>query len=385
MSFGDLTEEQQLIRRSVRQLAEAHFRPRAAAADRERRPPVENIKLLAEHGFTGLFIPKEFGGPGLGLLEVVIVMEEIARCCGNTAMLAGSIEGAAPRALVYLGSDAQRQKYVPQILRGELLCSFGMSEPNAGSDIGNIQCRAKLENSHYVIDGAKTWCTGAQVADLFVVLARLDDSPGLKGVGVFLVSRDAPGFTVGKHIELMSFRGSGMAELVFDNCRIPAENLLLPAGRITDLLRVFNADRIATNPPVCLGIAQAAFEEAVRYSQERVQSGRPIAQNQGIQWRLADMATDLEAARALLYRAATRVHDGTARAIDASIVKLFVNESSRRVTDQALQIFGAMGLSEELPIERMLRDVRAMSIGYGTTEIQRNTIAHEILRGRYVE
>jgi butyryl-CoA dehydrogenase len=154
---------------------------------------------------------------------------------------------------------------------------------------------------------------------------------------------------------------------------------------MTELLRVFNADRIATNPPVCLGIAQAAFEEAVRYSQERVQSGRPIAQNQGIQWRLADMATDLEAARALLYRAATRVHDGTARAIDASIVKVFVNEASRRVADQALQIFGAMGLSEELPLERMLRDVRAMSIGYGTTEIQRNTIAHEILRGRYVE
>lgn len=298
-------------------------------------------------------------------------------------MLVGCTEGAAARALYYLGNERQKREYLPKLRRGELIFGFGMSEPNAGSDIGNIQCRAVADGDQYVINGSKLWCTAAQVADLFVVIVRLDPAPGLKGVGIILVPRGTPGFAIGKHIELMGFRGTGMAELVFDNCRVPAENLMLPAGRMRELLSVFNADRIATNPPICLGIAQAAFEAAVKYTQERVQSGRPIAQNQGIQWRLADMAIDLEAARALLYRAAARAEAGTALAIDASITKVFTNEASRRVADQALQLFGAYGLSEEFPMERMLRDVRTMSIGYGTTEIQRNTIAHEILSGRY--
>lgn len=381
----ELTEQQEIMRKTVRGLAEKHFRPKAAEVDRTRRPPVEHLALLAEHGFVGLFVPEDYGGPGLSLLDVVLVMEEVARCCANTAILLGCTEGAAGRALFYLGSEQQKRTYMPKLLRGELILGFGMSEPNAGSDIGNIQCRAMRDGDHYVINGTKLWCTGAQVSDLFVLIVRLDPAPGLKGVGVVLVPRDAPGFTIGKHLELMGFRGSGMAELVFDNCRVPAENLLLPAGRMRDLLSVFNADRIATNPPICLGIAQAAFEAAVKYTQERVQSGRPIAQNQGVQWRLADMAVDLEASRALLYRAAARVEAGTALAVDASITKVFVNEATRRVTDQALQLFGAYGLSEEFPMERMLRDARAMSIGYGTTEIQRNTIAHEILQGRYPE
>jgi len=383
MAMHELTEQQQMIRGTVRRLAEKHFRPKAAEVDRTRRPPVEHLKLLAEQGLVGLFLPEEYGGPGLTLLDIVLVVEEVARCCGNTAILVGCTEGAAARALYYLGNERQKREYLPKLRRGELILGFGMSEPNAGSDIGNIQCRATADGDHYVINGSKLWCTAAQVSDLFVVIVRLDPAPGLKGVGVILVPRGAPGFTIGKHLELMGFRGSGMAELVFDNCRVPAENLMLPAGRMRELLSVFNADRIATNPPICLGIAQAAFEAAVKYTQERVQSGRPIAQNQGIQWRLADMAIDLEAARALLYRAAARVEAGTALAIDASITKVFTNEASRRVTDQALQLFGAYGLSEEFPMERMLRDVRTMSIGYGTTEIQRNTIAHEILAGRY--
>jgi butyryl-CoA dehydrogenase len=383
MAMYELTEQQRMIRETVRRLAEKHFRPKAAEVDRSRRPPVEHIKLLAEQGLIGLFLSEEYGGPGLTLLDIVLVVEEVARCCGNTAMLVGCTEGAAARALYYLGNERQKREYLPKLRRGELIFGFGMSEPNAGSDIGNIQCRAAPDGDQYVINGSKLWCTAAQVADLFVVIVRLDPAPGLKGVGIILVPRGTPGFTIGKHIDLMGFRGTGMAELVFDNCRVPAENLMLPAGRMRELLSVFNADRIATNPPICLGIAQAAFEAAVKYTQERVQSGRPIAQNQGIQWRLADMAIDLEAARALLYRAAARAEAGTALAIDASITKVFTNEASRRVADQALQLFGAYGLSEEFPMERMLRDVRTMSIGYGTTEIQRNTIAHEILSGRY--
>jgi alkylation response protein AidB-like acyl-CoA dehydrogenase len=356
MSIPELTDNQQMIRATVRALAEKHFRPKAAEVDRSRRPPVENIKLLAEHGFTGLFISEEYGGPGLGLLEIVLVVEELARCCANTALLAGTTEGAAPRAIFYLGNEAQRRALAPRITSGEFFCGWSMSEPNAGSDLGAMQCKAVKSGNEYVINGTKLWCTAAQIAEIFVVFMRLSDDPGLKGVGALLVPRDAPGFKIGRHLELIGLHGTGMAELVFEDCRVPADSLLLPPGQMRKLLPVFNADRIATNPPICLGIAQAAFEAAVKYCKERVQFGQPIAAQQGIQWRLADMAIDLEAGRALLYR----------------------------VTDQALQLHGSYGLSEEFPLERMVRDVRGFSIGYGTTEIQRNTIAHEILEGRYV-
>lgn len=384
MSIPELTDNQQMIRQTVRALAEKHFRPKAAEIDRSRRPPVENIKLLAEHGFTGLFISEEYGGPGLGLLEIVLVIEELARCCANTALLAGSTEGAAPRAIFYLGNEAQRRTFAPKIASGEFFCGWGMSESNAGSDLGAMQCKAVKSGNEYVINGSKMWCTGAQVAQLFVVFARLSDEPGLKGIGAMLVPRDTPGFTIGRHLELIGLHGTGMAELVFEDCRVLADSLLLPPGQMRTLLPVFNADRIATNPPICLGIAQAAFETAVKYCKERVQFGQPLAKQQGIQWKLADMAIDLEAGRALLYRAAGRSESGKAPAIDASVAKVFVNEMARRVTDQALQLHGAYGLSEEFPLERMVRDVRGFSIGYGTTEIQRNTIAHEILEGRYV-
>jgi butyryl-CoA dehydrogenase len=381
----ELTEQQRLIRASVREIAEKHFKPKAQEVDRTRRPPVENLKILAENGFSGVFIPEQYGGPGLGLLEIVLIVEQVARCCANTAILIGCTDGATPRAIFHLGTEKQKRELLPRIVRGELPCAWGMSEPNAGSDIASLQCRAVLDGDSYVINGNKLWCSCAQVSDLFLVLVRFDGIPGMKGVGALLVPRDAPGFSVGKHIDLLGFRGTGMAELVFENCRVPRENLILPAGRMRSLLEVFNSDRIATNPPICLGVAQAAFEAAVDYAKQRVQFGKPIAEQQGIQWKLADMAIDLEAGRALLYRAAARVDNGTPSAIDASITKTFVNEMSRRVTDQAMQIFGTIGLSEELPMQRMVRDVRGMSLGYGTTEIHRNLIAKEILDGRYSE
>lgn len=382
MNDSELTEEQRMIRAGVRALAEEHFKPKAAEVDRTRRPPVENIHLLAQHGYSGLFIPEEYGGPGLDLLDTVIVFEEIARCCANTAILAGSTDGATPRAIGHLGSREHRQRYLPRIVRGEILCAWGMSEANAGSDIGNIQCKARREGDEYVIDGAKLWCSGAQVADLFLVLVRLDAARGLDGVGAVLVEKGAPGFSVGKHLELIGFRGTGMAELVFEGCRVPADNLLVPAGGMNKLLQVFNADRIASNPSICLGVAQAAFEEATRYVKDRVQFGKPLSALQGVQWRLAEMAIDLEAGRSLLYRAARRVDLGASSAMDASIAKTYCNEMSRRVTDGAMQLFGAFGLSEEFPMERMFRDVRGMSVGYGTTEIHRNLIAREVLDGR---
>lgn len=378
-----LSEEQRLIRDNVRALARERFAPGAAAADKQYRPPVENLKVLADHGYTGMFMPAEYGGSELGLLENVLVVEQLARYCANTAMLFSCTDGATPRAILGIGSGDHRQKYLPRIVKGELLTAWSMSEPNAGSDVGNVQTRAVREGDEFVINGSKLWCTAAQVSDLFLVLVRLDASPGMRGVGAVLVERGTLGFTIGKHLDLLGLRGTGMAELVFENCRIPAANLFLPAGRMRELLGVLDADRISGNPPVCLGIAQSAFENVVAHVKERQQFGKPLAENQGLQWKLADMAMDIEAARALLYRAAMRVDEGHASIADTSITKAYVNQMAVRVTNEAMQLAGAYGLSEEYPYERYFRDARGMSIGYGTVEIHRSSIAREILSGRY--
>ena len=380
--FG-LTEQQRLIRDNVRALARKRFMPDAARADREFRPPLENLKILAEHGYTGLFLPDEYGGAGLGLVENVLVVEQIARACANTAIIFSLTDGATPRALLGLGSEAHKRKYLRRIAKAELLTAWSMSEPNAGSDVGNVQCRAAREGDRLVINGSKLWCTGAQVADLFLVLVRLSSEPGLKGVGAVLVERRTAGFSVGKHLDLLGLRGTGMAELVFDNCSVPVENLLLEAGRMRDLFAVLDADRIAGNPTVCLGVAQAAFDAIVGHLKERVQFGKPLAEQQGLQWKLADMAIDIEAARALLYRAAMRVDAGQQTVADTSMTKVYLNQMAVRVTNEAMQLAGAYGLSQEYPYERHFRDVRGMSIGYGTVEIHKNSIAREVLAGRY--
>ncbi len=378
-----LTGEQRLIRDSVRALARERFAPGAARADREYLPPVENVRVLAEHGYTGLFIPEAYGGAGLGLMENVLVAEAIARACANTAILFSCTDGAASRALLGLGSEAHKRKYLPRIVKGEVLTAWSMSEPNAGSDVGNVQCRATREAGHVVINGSKLWCTAAQVADLFLVLVRMSPEPGMKGVGAILVERGTPGFSIGNHLDLIGLRGTGMAELVFQDCRIPADQVLLAPGRMRELLAVLDADRIAGNPTICLGVAQAAFENIVTHVKERVQFGRPLADHQGLQWKLADMAMDIEAARALLYRAAARVDAGQPSIADTSITKAYVNQMAVRVTNEAMQLAGAYGLSQEYPYERHFRDVRGMSIGYGTVEIHKSSIAREVLAGRY--
>lgn len=383
MNEPELTEQQRLIQDTARRIAEEHFKPKAAAADREIRPPIENLKVLAEHGFTGIFIPEEYGGAGLGVFEMVLIVEQVSRACANTGILMSCTDGATARAILHVGSDAQKKRYLPKFAKGELYAAWSMSEPNAGSDVGNVQTKAVKDGGDYIVTGSKLWCSCAQVADLFLVLVRLNSEPGMKGVGAILVDRDTPGFSIGRHLDLIGLRGTGMAELVFEDCRVPAENLILQAGEMRRLLAVLDHDRIAGNPPVCLGAAEAALSEVVQHLKDRKQFGKPLADFQGLQWKLADMAMDIEAGRALLYRAAQRCDAGTAAIMDASIAKTFVNEMSVRVTNGAMQLAGAYGLSQEYPYERHYRDVRGLSIGYGTTEIHRNAIAREVLGGRY--
>ncbi len=375
----ELNEQQRMIRDAVAAIARDNFADGAARADRDCRPPVANIQTLAAQGFCGLAVAPAYGGAGLGCLETVLVMEQVSRYCANTAILLSCTDGATPRAIQHCGNDETRRKYLPRFVDGSLLAAWSMSEADAGSDVGNVKTRAVREGEHFVVTGTKLWCSGAQVADVFLVLVRLNDAPGMRGIGALLIDRDTPGFTVGKHLDLIGLRGTGMAELVFDGCKVPASNLLLDAGRMRDLLTVLDADRITGNPSICLGVADEALRRTVAYVKERRQFGKPLADHQGLQWKIADMAIDVEAARALLYRAARQVDDGEGTPMDASVVKTFVNEASIRVTDMAMQLHGAYGLSQEFPIERMYRDVRGLAIGYGTTQIHRNTIARDAM------
>lgn len=380
----ELTEQQRAIQDSVRTIAKENFAAGAAAADRRYEPPLTNLQTLSRNGFTGICIPESYGGLQLGLLDTVVIMEQVARYCANTAMLMGLTDGACQRTIMEVGTEDQKQRYLPGSVTGDVLFGWSMSEADAGSDVGNVKTRAVDHGDHFIVDGAKLWCSCAQVANTFVVLVRLSDAPGIKGVGAVIIDRDTKGLEIGKHHDLIGLRGTGMAPLFFSSCRVPKQNLLVPAGQMHRLLHAFDSDRIAGNPSICLGSAVAAFEGAAAYVRERIQFGKPLAEQQGIQWKLADMAIDIETGRSLLYRAAAKVDAGIAHNYDASIAKTYVNEMAIRVTSTAMHLCGAFGLSEEYPFERYFRDVRGMSIGYGTTDIHRNMIAREIIAGRYI-
>ncbi len=379
-----LTDEQKAIKAAVRRIATEKFAPKAAHWDSTYTPPLENLKVLAESGFTGICFPEEYGGSALGVFENVLIFEEISRACANTAMLLNVTEGASARLIMGLGTEEQRRRYLPKMAKAELLAAWSMSEPNAGSDLGSTQTKAVLKGDQYVVTGSKLWCTAAQVADLFIVFVRIGDAPGIKGVGALLIDKGTAGMTIGKHLDLIGLRGTGMAEILFEDAHVPAENLILAPGRMRDLFTLMASDRIAGNPPIALGVAQAAFTAAVQHVKDRSQFGKPLIENQGLQWKLADMATDIETARALIYNAAVRTDlNGQVPIYETSMAKVVANEMAVRVTNAAIQLAGSFGLSNEYPFERYFRDARGLSIGYGTTEIHRNSIARDIATGAY--
>ena len=383
MREHQLTEEQRLIRASARKLAQEVFAPRAAAADRDFVPPVGNVKVLAEQGFTGLFIPERYGGKGLGVSEMVLVVEEIARACANTAILYSLTDGATTRTIAEQGTPAQKDRYLPRLARGELYAAWSMSEPDAGSDLGAIRTRAVDNGEHLVLNGSKTWCSCAQLADLFIVFVRMGDAPGIGGIAAVLVEKGAPGFSVGQHLDLIGLRATGMAPLFFQDTPVPRENLILAPGQMKKLLGVFDADRIGGNPPICLGVAASAVAAIVAYLKERRQFGKPLSEFQGLQWKVADLVIRLEAARSLLYGAARELDAGRHNPGDVALTKIFVNEAAVEITNSCMQLAGAYGLAAEYPFERAFRDVRGMSIGYGSTEILRSVLAREVFEAGY--
>lgn len=376
----ELTDEQTLLKHTVRKAAEREFLPRAARWDEEEAFPWENVPVLRDLGLLGLALPERYGGGGGSVLDLALVMEEVARCCPATAFIVGQQNGFGAKAIALFGTEDQRQRYLPAIARGEQLIAWAMSEPGAGSDLRNLACRARREGDHYVLDGSKTFCSLGGVAHLLVVICRFDDVAGFPGLGALIVEQGFGGFVRGRDIKEMGLRGTAMADLFFERCAVPGANLLIAPGEFKKILAIMDGERTAGNPPMSLGIAQAALEAAVKYAGERQAFGQRVADFQGIRWMLAEMAMKVEAARLLVYRAAWRAARGAADPFEASVAKAFTNEAAVSVCNDALQIHGGYGYTRDFPVERMLRDARGLCIGDGTTQIQKNIIARHLIR-----
>lgn len=375
-----LTEEHHRMRRMVRDFAEKEIAPLAAEIDREARFPQETFKKLGQLGLLGIPYPEEWGGAGADYLSYAIAIEEVARVCGSTAlsMAAHSTLGCGP--LHHFGTTEQKQKYLTKLTTGEMLGSYGLTEPNSGSDAGGMQSRAVKNGSGWLLSGQKAWMTNGGVAGLYTVAASTNPAKKTKGITAFLIEKGAPGVTIGAEYEKLGCRGSNTVEFFMQDVRVPDENVLGPVDRgFQQFMDILNMGRISIGS-MALGISQGALEQATKYALERTQFDRPIAEFQAIQFMLADSATEIEAARLLVYQAAILKDRGLPFAIEASKAKLFASEVSHRVCHRAIQVHGGYGYSKEFPVERFMRDAKLTEIGEGTSEIQRIIISRDLLQ-----
>ena len=374
-----LDPELESFRQEARKMAERAFAAKAAYWDEEEIYPTENLKLLAELGYLGLVIPEEYGGSGAPIIQGTILLEEIARVCFNTALVAQVGINGPSRAITILANEEQKKRWLPGCVSGENIFGIGISEPGAGSAMTDMITSATPDGDHIILNGQKCFCTGGHVATHILVFARWGKTQGPRGIGALVVEKGTPGFEIGHPGPKMGGRGVAEVELFFDHCRVPVENLIMAGDpnstrSFKRLMSSFGPERVG-NAAMCLGVAQGAYELARSYSLERKQFGKPICEFQGIQWKVADMATQIHAARLMIYRAATNLVDGFPDPLEAAYAKLYANEMVQRVTNEALQIHGHYGFTREFPLERMVRDSRGFSLGGGTTEILRNTIA----------
>lgn len=377
MSAFDLTPEQKELRALVRRIAEENFRDRALHWERTDEFPWSNMKLLADAGILGISVPEEYGGVGGSWLDAAIVLEEIARTCYTTAMAVLGEVGVQTRAIVMYGTDEQKRRYLPKVARGESVCAICITEPDVGSDVGSITTRAvEQPDGSFVVSGRKMLISRADVAEIFLVYVRYGDIAGAPGIGALIVDRGSPGLRVGQGFKTLG--GERLFELEFTDVPVARDNLLLGPGGMVKMLRAFNGQR-CLNAAIGVGIAQGSLDAGVAYTRERKQFGRAVAENQGIQWVIADCATEIEAARALIWRALGELDAGAPGRYESGVAKLFANEMSLRVTDRVMQLFGGHGYLQEMPAERYLRWARYGSLGGGTPHILRNGIAREIL------
>jgi len=373
-----LTEEQKMFRRVLREFAEKEIKPRAQEYAIKKEFPWEIIKKLGKIGALGVTIPLEYGGTQAGVIGVVIVQEETARA-GIRAPLTHM---GACRNIAEFASHKLKQKYLPPLATGEKIAAYAQTEPWAGSDASAMRTTAELRGDYYYLNGTKCFITNGEVASTFVVLAKTDKSKKGEGISGFIVERDSPGFIIGKREKKMGAETQPTNEIIFENCQVPKENLFVPQGDgFKKMMNSFNGERCG-NAAACVGMAQAAFEKALKYSQERETFGQPICKYQGIQWMLADMATQIYAGRLMVYDAAYKLDNGMRAVKESAMAKTYCNEMSQKVINMAMQIHGGYGYMEEYEVERIYRDVRSLAFGGGTPQILRNRVAYEILKGR---
>lgn len=375
-----LTEEQNMIRDLCRQITDEKIRPVAAKYDQSEEFPWEVMKVMAESDLFGLYIDEQYGGMGGGVFDLCLATEEFSRGCGGIAVCyAASALGAYP--IILFGSEEQKKKYLPPLAKGTKIAAFGLTEPAAGSDASAIQTTAKKDGDYYVLNGTKHFITNGGEAEIYTVVAMTDKSKGARGASLFIVEKGTPGFTFGKKEEKMGIRASATRELIFTDCRIPKENLVGREGMgFIITMKTFDTSRPGIGAQA-LGIAQGALDEAVKYAKERKQFDKSIASFQGIQFMLADMATQIEAARALVYSVAREVDSGKKDVgKNSAMAKLFASDTAMRVATDAVQILGGYGYMREYPVEKYMRDAKITQIYEGTNQIQRNIIALALIK-----
>ena len=377
----EFTEEQRMLRRMVREFAEREIAPRAEEMDATDVFPHDLFHRMGEVGLLGLPFPPRYGGSGADYHATVIALEEIARVSGSMAITLDAPTSLCWEPIYRFGTEEQRQKYLPPLARGHKIGAFGLTEPQAGSDAGATQTRAVRDGDEWVVNGQKIYITNGSIADVVVFTAKTDLEKGSRGISSFVVEKGTPGFKPGRDEKKMGLKGSVTSELFFEDCRIPAENLLGEENQgFRQFLITLDAGRVAI-AAMAVGLAQGAYERSIDYAKEREQFGRPIADFQAIRWMLADMSTEIDAARLMVHRAAWLKEQGQRYAKEAAMAKLFATEMSERVCHKAIQIHGGYGYVREYEVERMYRDQRLCQIGEGTNEIQRLVISREVLRG----
>jgi alkylation response protein AidB-like acyl-CoA dehydrogenase len=375
-----LTEDQEQLRKEIREFAAREIAPNVMRWDEASEFPHEVVQKLGEMGLMGVIFPVELGGAGLGYVDYVIAVEELSAVDGSIGIIVASHNSLCGNHIFLAGSEEQKRKYIPRLASGKWLGAWGLTEPGSGSDAGSARTTAVRKGDRWLLNGNKTFITNGHYADVAVVIAVTDKDQGTRGLSAFVVEKGTPGFRPGKKENKLGLRASDTSELIFEDCEIPGENLLGNEGEgFVDSMRVLDGGRISI-AALSLGIGRGAFDAARRYTQERHQFGRAISEFQGIQWKLADMATQLDAARLLTLRAAVMKDAGQKTTLESSMAKLMASEVAVKICDEAVQLHGGYGFIKDYPVEKFYRDVKLCTIGEGTSEIQRIIIAREILR-----
>ncbi len=375
-----IPKEYEMLRQMYREFTENEVKPLAEEVDEKEMFPVETVKKLARYGLLGIPFPKEYGGQGGDNLAYAMAVEELSKACATTGVIVSAHTSLCAAPIYEHGTEEQKQKYLIPLAKGEKLGAFGLTEPNAGTDAAGQQTRAELVGDHYILNGSKIFITNAGYADIYIIMAMTDKSKGTRGISAFIVERGFEGFSIGKKEAKMGIKGSATCELIFENVKVPKENLLGKEGKGFKIaMKTLDGGRIGIAAQA-LGIAQGAIDETIKYVKERKQFGRPIAKFQNTQFELADMQTKTDAARMLVYRAARAKDNKEFFSDKAAMAKLFAAEVAMEVTTKAVQLHGGYGYTREYPVERMMRDAKITEIYEGTSEVQKMVIAGSILR-----